>query len=214
MAENVRIVTARALSPGPDRREDERMNSASATALLVVDAQESFRQRPDEWASTANPDAVGNIARLVDHARLVGDPVAWITHSEPGSGGVFDPALGFVRVFAELDPHDDEIAVTKTTVNAFSSTDLEHRLRELDVTKVVVCGIRTEQCCETTARMASDLGFEVEFVTDATTTSAIEASGALSAVSGDEIMRRTESILSARGFATVIRTADRVGVAV
>ncbi|MCI1018984.1 isochorismatase family protein [Microbacterium sp. C5A9] len=188
------------------------MNSASATALLVIDAQESFRQRPDEWAATANPAVIARVASLVDHARLVGDPVAWVTHSEPGSGGVFDPTLGFVRVFAELEPHDDEIAVTKTTVNAFTSTDLEHRLRELDVTKVVICGIRTEQCCETTARMASDLGFEVEFVTDATTTSAIEATGELSAVSGEDIMRRTESILAARGFATVIRTADRVGV--
>lgn len=211
MAENVRILTARALSRLPDRREDERMNTAPATALLVIDAQESFRQRPDEWAATANPDAVDNIARLVEHARRVGDPVAWVTHSEPGTGGVFDPELGFVRVFAELDPHDDEIAVTKTTVNAFTSTDLERRLRDLDVETVVICGIRTEQCCETTARMASDLGFAVEFVTDATTTSAIEASGALSAVSGDDILRRTESILAARGFATVIRTADRVG---
>nr|WP_201470709.1 isochorismatase family protein [Microbacterium hydrocarbonoxydans] len=187
------------------------MHTAPTTALLVIDAQESFRRRTDEWAATANPDAVQNIARLVDHARRVGDPVAWVTHSEPGTGGVFDPTLGFVRVFDELDPRDDEIAVTKVTVNAFTSTDLERRLRDLGVAKVVVCGIRTEQCCETTARVASDLGFEVEFVTDATTTSAIEANGTLAAVSGDEIMRRTESILSARGFATVIRTTDRTG---
>ncbi|WP_311258072.1 cysteine hydrolase family protein [Microbacterium sp. WCS2018Hpa-9] len=183
-----------------------------ATALLVIDAQESFRRRPDEWAATANPDAIDNISRLVDHARKVGDQVVWVTHSEPGSGGVFDPVNGFVRVISDLDPRDDEIAVTKTTVNAFTSTDLEEQLRRLGVGRVVVCGIRTEQCCETTARMASDLGFDVEFVMDATTTSAIEADGGLAAVSGDAIMRRTESILAARGFATVTRTADRVGV--
>lgn len=187
------------------------MNRASTTALLVIDAQESFRQRQDEWATTANPDVVENISRLVEHARLVGDTVVWVTHSEPGSGGVFDPAHGFVRVISDLDPHDDEIAVTKTTVNAFTSTDLEQQLRGLGVGRVVVCGIRTEQCCETTARMASDLGFEVEFVTDATTTSPIAASEGLTALSGADIMRRTESILAARGFATVIRTADRVG---
>ncbi len=189
------------------------MNSDSpATALLVIDAQESFRQRPDEWAATANPDAIANISRLVDHAREVGDQVVWVTHSEPGSGGVFDPAHGFVRVISDLDPQDDEIAVTKTTVNAFTSTDLEEQLRNLGVGRVIVCGIRTEQCCETTARMAADLGFAVEFVTDATTTSAIAANDGLAAVSGDEILRRTESILAARGFATVIRTADRVGI--
>lgn len=68
-------------------REDEGMNRDIATALLVIDAQESFRQRPDEWAATANPDAIDNISRLVDHAREIGDQVVWVTHSEPGSGG-------------------------------------------------------------------------------------------------------------------------------
>lgn len=212
-AEIERLLTAPGLASGAPGREDERMNSDSpATALLVIDAQESFRQRPDEWAATANPDAIANISRLVDHAREVGDQVVWVTHSEPGSGGVFDPAHGFVRVISDLDPQDDEIAVTKTTVNAFTSTDLEEQLRNLGVGRVIVCGIRTEQCCETTARMAADLGFAVEFVTDATTTSAIAANDGLAAVSGDEILRRTESILAARGFATVIRTADRVGI--
>jgi len=187
-------------------------HDSPATALLVIDAQESFRQRPDEWAATANPGVIDNISQLVAYARRSGDAVAWVTHSEPGSGGVFDPANGFVRVVSDLDPQSDEIAVTKTTVNAFTSTDLEDQLRRRGVGRVVVCGIRTEQCCETTARMAADLGFTVEFVTDATTTSAIEATDGLAAVSGDEIMQRTESILAARGFATIVRTADRVGV--
>ncbi|WP_372985027.1 isochorismatase family protein [Microbacterium sp.] len=187
-------------------------HDSPATALLVIDAQESFRQRPDEWAATANPGVIDNISQLVAYARRSGDSVVWVTHSEPGSGGVFDPANGFVRVVSDLDPQSDEIAVTKTTVNAFTSTDLEDQLRRRGVGRVVVCGIRTEQCCETTARMAADLGFMVEFVTDATTTSAIEATDGLAAVSGDEIMQRTESILAARGFATIVRTADRVGV--
>lgn len=187
-------------------------HDSPATALLVIDAQESFRQRPDEWAATANPGVIDNISQLVAYARRSRDAVVWVTHSEPGSRGVFDPANGFVRVVSDLDPQSDEIAVTKTTVNAFTSTDLEDQLRRRGVGRVVVCGIRTEQCCETTARMAADLGFMVEFVTDATTTSAIEATDGLAAVSGDEIMQRTESILAARGFATIVRTADRVGV--
>jgi len=187
------------------------MTASSDTALLVIDAQESFRQRPDDWAATANPAVLDNIALLVDHARTVGDPVVWITHSEPGTGGVFDPALGFVRVIGELAPAADEAAVTKTTINAFTSTDLQERLQGAGIRRVVICGIRTEQCCETTARVAADLGFEVEFVTDATTTSAIPTHGALAAVSGDDIMRRTESILSARGFATITDTKTRIG---
>ncbi|WP_341947158.1 isochorismatase family protein [Microbacterium sp. LWH11-1.2] len=187
------------------------MTASSDTALLVIDAQESFRQRADDWAATANPAVLDNIAHLVEHARTVGDPVVWITHSEPGTGGVFDPALGFVRVISELGPRHEEAAVTKTTINAFTSTDLQERLEGTGIRRVVICGIRTEQCCETTARVAADLGFDVEFVTDATTTSAIPSRGALAAVSGDDIMRRTESILSARGFATITDTKTRIG---
>jgi nicotinamidase-related amidase len=186
------------------------MSTPTDTALLVIDAQESFRQRTDDWAATANPKVLENIARLVDHARSVGDKVVWITHAEPGSGGVFDPALGFVRVVSDLDPRDDELAVTKTSINAFTSTDLQQQLEDADIRRVAICGIRTDQCCETTARVASDLGFAVEFVTDATTTSAIATDGALASVSGDDIMRRTESVLSARGFATIVTTAERV----
>ncbi|MDF2507258.1 MAG: cysteine hydrolase, partial [Microbacterium sp.] len=115
-----------------------------------------------------------------------------------------------VRVIEEFEPRESEDALTKTTVNAFGSTDLEQRLQRAGIRRVVVCGIRTEQCCETTARVAADLGFEVEFVTDATTTSAIPARGALTAVSGHDIMRRTESILGARGFATITSTRERV----
>jgi nicotinamidase-related amidase len=181
------------------------------TALLVIDAQESFRQRPDEWAATANPAVIYNIASLVAHARAVGDRVIWISHAEPDTGNVFDPDRGFVHPFAELEPQPAELVLTKTTVNAFTSTGLEAELRDAGIDRVVICGIRTEQCCETTARIAGDLGFEVDFVTDATTTSPIAATGALAAVSGVEIMRRTESILSARGFARVVTTAERVG---
>ena len=186
------------------------MARTSDTALLVIDAQESFRQRPGDWAATANPQVFDNIALLVDHARTAGDTVAWITHAEPGTGGVFDPASGFVRVVAELDPRGDEIQVTKTTVNAFTSTDLQHQLADRGVRGVVICGIRTEQCCETTARVASDLGFTVEFVTDATTTSPIPAGPGFEALSGEDLMRRTESVLGAREFATITTTAERV----
>jgi nicotinamidase-related amidase len=185
------------------------MTERTDTALLVIDAQESFRQRPDDWAATANPQVLGNIDRLVTHSRSVGDLIVWMTHSEPGTGGVFDPELGFVRVMPELEPRDGELQMTKTSINAFTTTDLEQQLTQHGIRRVVICGIRTEQCCETTARIASDLGFDVEFVTDATTTSSIASGETYSAVSAEDLMRRTESILAARGFATIVTTAQR-----
>lgn len=187
------------------------MTHPTETALLVIDAQESFRQRPEEWAATANPRVIENIGRLVEKARADRDLIVWVTHAEPGTGGVFDPALGFVRVVDELAPVEGDVQVVKTSVNAFTTTNLQQQLMQRGIRRVVVCGIRTEQCCETTARVASDLGFDVEFVTDATTTSMIAAGEGYAAVSGEDLMRCTESILGARGFASIVTTARRTG---
>ncbi len=67
--------------------------------------------------------------------------------------------------------------------------------------ELVVCGIRTEQCVETTARVGSDLGYGVVFVTDATTTHPIGALGA------EAIVERTEAVLRDR-FARIATVAE------
>jgi nicotinamidase-related amidase len=181
------------------------------TALLVIDVQESFRQRADDWNATANPQIVDRVARLVAAARAAGDLVVWITHSEPGSDTVFDPANGFVRVIDGLDPIAGEPQITKTSINSFTTTNLQKQLTEHGVRDVVICGIRTEQCCETTARVASDLGYNVTFVADATTTSDIAAAPGIDALSAHDIIARTVSVLAGREFATIATTYEVVG---
>ncbi|MDT7659573.1 MAG: hypothetical protein QOF38_4288, partial [Pseudonocardiales bacterium] len=146
-------------------------------ALLVIDVQESFRRRPN-WQAISNPRIAEQVGRLVEAARAAGELVVWILHSEPGSGSVFDPEGGYVRPMDDLHPLPGEPLVVKTSINAFTTTNLHRQLTQRGVRKVVICGIRTEQCCETTARVASDLGFDVTFVTDATATSAIPRTGA------------------------------------
>ena len=141
-------------------------------ALIVIDVQESFRARP-LWSLTSNPDIVEDVGRLVEHARAQGDLVVWVLHTEPGSGGVFDPASGHVRYQEGLAPLPGEPELRKTSHNAFTTTNLQQILTERGVREVAVCGIRTEQCCETTARVAADLGYGVTFVIDATATNPI-----------------------------------------
>src|ERR1700748_1083303 len=97
------------------------------TALLVIDAQESFRVTADDWAQTHNRQVIERIGRLVDSARARGDRVIWIPHTEPGSGDEFDPESGAVQIMSELQPAGDEPTLRKTTINAFASTDLEDR---------------------------------------------------------------------------------------
>ena len=149
------------------------MTNTSSRALIVIDVQESFRQSP-LWSTISNPDVVHDVNRLVRHARESGDLVVWVLHSEPGGGGPFDPASGLVRHqdgLAAAQPGEPELH--KTSHNAFTTTNLAQILTEHGIGSVVICGIRTEQCCETTARLASDYGYEVTFVTEATATNPI-----------------------------------------
>lgn len=191
-------------------------------ALIVIDVQESFRARP-LWATISDPKITEQVGRLVRLARRAGDLVVWVLHSEPGSGDVFDPALGHVRLMDELERADGEPLLHKTSHNAFTTTNLQQLLTERGVRDLTVCGIRTEQCVETTTRVASDFGYQVTFVTDATATNPIPHRDAPAdqtvaelladprTLPADEVVRRTEYALAGR-FAT-IATVDELEAA-
>ena len=85
-------------------------------------------------------------------------------------------------------------------------TTLEAWLRQRGIGELIVSGIRTEQCCETTTRHASDLGFAVRYVTDATLTFPMRTRSGRE-VSAAEIRERTELVLDGR-FARVMSSAD------
>jgi nicotinamidase-related amidase len=188
------------------------------SALVVIDVQESFRRRPN-WQVVSNPDIADDVQRLVDAARAAGDLVVWVLHAEPGTGGVFDPAGGLVRLVDELVPLDGEPILTKTSRNAFTTTNLGQLLTERGIRDLVLCGIQTEQCCETTARVAADLGYDVTFVVDATATfpiahrdapagrSVAELVADPTTLRTDDVIARTEYALAGR-FATVRTVAE------
>ena len=189
-----------------------------STALIVIDVQESFRQQP-QWAASSNPAVATRAAKLVAAARERGELVVWVLHAEPGTGGPFDPARGLVRLMDGLTPLDGEPVITKTSHNAFTTTNLAQLLTSQGIGELVICGIRTEQCCETTARVAADLGYRVTFVTEATATSPIEHRDAppgrgLAEILADprtlpaaDVLARTEYALAGR-FATIATVAE------
>jgi len=193
------------------------------TALIVIDVQESFRQR-ESWAANSNPAIVDRVSDLVAWSRAEGNPVYWVLHAEPGTGTVFDPASGFVRLMDGLVPAEPEPVLTKTAHNAFTTTNLQRLLTERGVSELVIAGIRTEQCCETTARIGSDLGYRVTFVTDATATTPLPHWDAPQAASLAEVLAdprtlsvqdvtvRTEYVLAGR-FARIASTAEVTGAA-
>ncbi|MCG5439571.1 isochorismatase family protein [Micromonospora foliorum] len=193
----------------------------SRAALVVIDVQESFRQRPI-WAYGSNPELVRQVDRLVTAARQRGDLVVWVLHAEPGTGGLFDPALGYVRLIDGLVPAEGEPTLVKTAHNAFTTTNLQQLLTHAGSTDITVCGIRTEQCVETTTRVGADLGYRMTFVSDATLTFPIphrdlpetatvaEILADPRTLTNEEIVTRTEYALAGR-FATISTVDEVVG---
>jgi nicotinamidase-related amidase len=170
------------------------------TALLVIDVQQSFVERPyftrdglDGFLQAQN--------RLIAGARDAGWPLVRVLHEEAGPGNPFDPASGHVRPLDGLAAFEPAITVRKKRHSALVGTGLDVWLVEQGIRRVVVSGIRTEQCCETTARHASDLGWSVVFVPEATMTWDIALADG-SAYPAAEIRRRTAAVLHGR-FAEV-----------
>lgn len=140
------------------------------TALIVVDVQRAF----DQWEAAGkrrnNPDAVARIADLLAVFRAQGAPIIHIRHEGTRPGSSFLPDGTGYAVKDEARERADEPVIVKRVNSAFIGTDLEARLREAGIMRLVICGATTNHCVETTTRMAGNLGFDAWLVRDATWT--------------------------------------------
>ena len=184
-------------------------------ALIVIDVQESFRKRP-YWRASELPEFLKNVQSLIDFSRAGGIPIAQVFHEEltDDASDPFSRRSGLVRPMPELSLQADAIFHKHVHSAMFAQTadgaTLEDWLRRRGVEEVLVTGIRTEQCCETTTRHASDLGFKVRYVTDATLTFPMRSRGGRE-FSSAEIRERTELVLDGR-FAQIVTTTEALSV--
>lgn len=175
---------------------------ASGTALLVIDVQESFRHRA-YWSGQDVPRFLERLQALADGARQLSIPVVQIFHVD--GDGIFSLASGFVRTLNGLTIAPDA-TFHKNRHSALVGTGLDAWLRERGINRLLISGIRTEQCCETTTRHASDTGYQVSFVTEATLTFPMEDKQGRR-WSAEEIQARTELVLDGR-FARIVTVAQ------
>src|SRR2546429_8090909 len=137
----------------------------SQSALLVIDAQDSFKIGP-RWERRSNPAFEKNVTALVEAYRAAHLPIVFFLHTDKDEGFARDSPSFKLMDF--LKPRADEPVMVKNTRNCFTSTTLQPYLIEKGVRRVSIAGIQMEQCCETTARIAADLGYAVDFVTEPT----------------------------------------------
>jgi nicotinamidase-related amidase len=178
-----------------------------SAALLVIDAQASFTARP-YWQDTDVSAWLDAQNRLIDAFAKQGKPIVRVLHVE--DTGAFSLESGLVQPIDGLRAFDAALTIHKYAHSAFAGTPLAQWLLQRGIGRVVISGIRTEQCCETTTRDASDRGFQVDYVTEATLTFPMRhANGRL--FSPSDIKERTELVLAGR-FARIC-TVDAPGAA-
>jgi nicotinamidase-related amidase len=170
--------------------------------LVLIDAQESFRQRP-YFTTTDLPAYVAAQNALIGGCTTQGIPIVRVFHVDgpKTASNPFALESGHVKPLAELQAFEAAATFYKGRHSALVGTGLEVWLTQNGIQKLIISGIRTEQCCETTTRHASDLGWAVDYCLDATLTwDMLHQDG--STLAAADIKARTAAVLQDR-FATV-----------
>lgn len=189
-----------------DRRAADHPFRTDGSALLVIDMQRYFID-PRSHAYFPQVEAiVGNVQKVIEQFRAKGLPIFFTAHAlekgeNPGGMGrwwgdvltVDDP---LAAIDERLRPLTTETVIRKTHYSAFVGTNLDGLLKRSNITRLVIVGIMTHLCCESTARDAFMRDYEVFFVVDATATKHEELHvGSLRALAdGFSILATTEEV--------------------
>lgn len=190
------------------------MEITENAALVVVDVQKGFEEL-DFWGARNNPGADDNIAALIDVWQGTGRPVVFVRHDsvKPGSPLRLGYEGNDFKEYVEErrgKGSGAELFLTKTVNSAFLGTpDLGAWLTAEGISQIVVAGIQTNMCAETTARMGGNLGYDVLFAYDATYTFDLEGPFGWRR-SAEEIAQTSAVSLHGGGFARVVTTKELV----
>ena len=184
------------------------------SCLVLIDAQESFRHRP-YFTERDLPAYLAAQNALIEACTKNGVPIVRIFHVDgpKTADNSFALESGLVRPLQGLAEFEPAATFHKSRHSALVGTGLDVWLTRNGIGRLVISGIRTEQCCETTARHASDMGFEVDYVTDATLTFDMRHEDG-SPLSAADIKARTATVLKDRfaRICSVPQAVDRLAM--
>lgn len=175
----------------------------SKTCLIVIDVQESFRHRPYSTERDM-PAYLAAQNALIAGCVAQGIPVVRVLHVDGPTvaSNPFAIESGHVVPLQGLADFDAAATFIKHRHSALVGTGLDVWLTSQGIQRIIISGIRTEQCCETTTRHASDLGWNVDYCTDATLTFDMQQPDGQPMGAAD-IKARTATVLKDR-FATLV----------
>lgn len=179
-----------------------------ARALVVVDVQRGFVD--PSWGRRDDVAAEPNIAALVTAWRERGEPIVFVRHDSVLPHSPLRPGQPGNDLADDVMHGEPDLLVTKSVNSAFyGEPDLHAWFQGAGIDALAICGISTSHCCETTARMAGNLGYDVQFVLDATVSFDRPGVGG-GVVTAEEMRRATAAALDGE-FAQVVTTAEVIG---
>lgn len=173
-------------------------------ALLIIDVQKGFDD--PVWGRRNNPEAEIHIASLLQAWRQTCRPIFHIQHLSQIASSPLRPGITGNDIKDIVYPQHGEPVIQKQVNSAFIRTDLEERLVQQNINTLIITGLTTNHCVETTTRMAGNLGFHTYLASDATAT--FDRKGPDGVLhTADEIHAMTLVNLHEE-FATIITTAE------
>ncbi|GAB4360046.1 MAG: cysteine hydrolase family protein [Gammaproteobacteria bacterium] len=147
------------------------------TALIIIDIQNDYF--PGGNMPLHEPDAaLERAAKILDHFRARDLPRFHIRHASVRPGASFMvPGTRGQEIHPRLAPREGEPVITKHFPSAFQETTLPEELRNLGAENLVVCGMMTHMCIDTSVRSAFERGYRVQLIADATATRALQFAG-------------------------------------
>jgi len=194
----------------PPKRESNFKFSPKRSALLVIDMQKFFLNKESHSYIPAATAIVPNVNLIIKKYREHDIPIIFTYHAyevdeEPGVMGRWWGDMLRVNnplsdIHSSIDFRKDDIILRKNRYSAFIGTNLEKILKEKKIETLVITGIMTHLCCETTARDAFMKDYDVYFIVDATATEteSLHISSLRTLTDGFSIPMKTDEIL--QGF--------------
>ena len=136
-------------------------------ALVVIDMQRGSLDNSDKH------DVAGVIERInlvAGKVRTKGGRVIFIQHDGTAEESLAPGSSGW-QVMPSLHQEPDDLYISKTTNDSFYGTELEKRLKQLNVARLIICGWATDQCVDSTVRTAISRDYEVVVASDCHTVS-------------------------------------------
>lgn len=150
------------------RKIMKKLSSNSKSALLVIDMQNGlFNGEPKPHNVKL---VLSNILSLIEYCRLNDRPIIFIRHVGE-KGTPLDPNGPNTQLITDLpfNPYKDTV-IEKMYPSSFKNTVLKEVLEKLDIDQIIITGMKTEYCIDTTVRAASEYGYKVTLISDAHTT--------------------------------------------